>query len=146
MERGKRIKIGYKIVSRADYPGGKKCSGYISGPDLCVTYKVGKFARANHSAELLGFGLTYFEAQPIAKNYMGFMGENSGKELWECEVKGDMKLPPYKFNAFLSLYTWGAILGLMEEIKNCATERSYYSPWPLGTKMCRQIKLTRRIE
>jgi len=139
-------KIGYKIVSRADYPEDKKYSGFISDPNLCATYMVGKFTRANHSAERLGFGLAYFETQQLAELYLGDMGSNPGKELWECEVKGDMKLPPYKFNAFLSLYTWGAILGLMEEIKNCATERSYYSPWPLGTKMCRQIKLTRRIE
>jgi len=146
MERGKRIKIGYKIVSRDDYQEDKKYSGYISNPELCITYMVGEFAWTRTSAEQLGFGLTYFETALIAKNYMGYLGENSGKELWECEVKGDMKLPPYRFNAFLSFYTWEVILDLMEEIKNRATERPYYFPWPLGTRMCRQIKLTRRIE
>jgi hypothetical protein len=139
-------KIGYKIVSRADYPEDKKYSGFISDPNLCATYMVGKFTRANHSAERLGFGLAYFETQQLAELYLGDMGSNPGKELWECEVKGDMKLPPYRLNAFFTTYTLDGALELMENIKNLETPRYFHLPWPLGTRMCRQIKLTRRIE
>jgi hypothetical protein len=143
MGEGNRIEIGYKIVAQADYPEDKKYSGYISDPELCVTYMVGKFARANHSAEQLGFGLTYFETALIAELYMR---DKSYRELWECEVKGGMKLPPYRFDTFLSFHTRGVILNLLVEIRNLETPRPHHLPWPSGTKMCRQIKLTRRIE
>lgn len=125
----------YKVV-RVSREGSLVSAGLSNSSPNRLTYRPGKWTSAKAENRRLGYGICIFDTLSGAERYVQQTGLDSTYQVWLVEIRGLRKVPP-------PALFWADRLEVTKLLRGGSPGEF---PWPFGTVMAANIKLTKLIK
>lgn len=111
-----------------------------------VEYKPGEWVRSTKELEEIGYGLcVYTNVNEVQMPWFASIFLPEDVEIWECEGRGEVRLPPYALQVDLTPSMDFAEFKHIALSDQCFVDWNWSISWPESTRMFQEVKLVKRI-